>query len=94
MEQLDFILSFEAIWSLIGSCNKYIEVTKPWNLKKEGRIPELENFIAVLASAIRLIGEELSPFMPTTSEKIHAQIGSGRVAKGVPLFPRIIEEKK
>jgi methionyl-tRNA synthetase len=89
LEQFDFIRALEAIWELIGSCNKYIEVVKPWNLKKEGRIAELENFIAVLAAAIRIVGEEIAPFMPSTSEKIRVQIGSERVVKGVPLFPRI-----
>lgn len=90
----DFIAALEAIWELIAACNKHIEVTKPWNLKKENRTSELENFIAVLAAAIRLAGEEVGPFMPATSQKINAQIGADRVAKGDPLFPRIIEEKK
>jgi methionyl-tRNA synthetase len=89
----DFIAALEAIWELIAACNKHIEVTKPWNLKKENRTSELENFIAVLAAAIRLVGEEVGPFMPATSQKIHVQIGADRVAKGDPLFPRILEEK-
>lgn len=93
LDKFDFILALEGIWSLIGSCNKYIEETKPWNLKKEGRLDELENFIAVLIQAIRVVGIEIAPFMPGTSEKILAQISLDRVNKTEPLFPRIEVEK-
>jgi methionyl-tRNA synthetase len=94
LERLDFITALESIWGLIGAANKYIEVTKPWNLKKENKIKELENFIAILIEVLRVIARELLPFMPQTASKITAQIGSEHVKKGDPLFPRIVEEKK
>lgn len=94
LEKLDFIAALESIWSLISAANKYIEVTKPWNLKKENKIKELENFIAILIEVLRVVALEVAPFMPQTASKITAQIGSDTVKKGEPLFPRIVVEKK
>lgn len=93
LEKLDFIAALEAIWGLISDANKYVEETKPWNLKKEGRTEELEDFIAVLARSIIRVAEELRPFMPEASRKILEQVKEDRVFKAEPLFPRI-EEKK
>lgn len=92
LERLDFIAALAAIWELIGSANKYIEDAKPWNLKKENKTRELENFIAILIEVLRIIAKEIAPFMPQTAKKIDAQIKKDRIEKGAPLFPRIIEE--
>jgi methionyl-tRNA synthetase len=71
-----------------------VEETKPWNLKKEGRTEELEDFLSVMFCVLRQTAVELASFMPQTSAKILSQLKGDRVAKGDPLFPRIIEEKK
>ncbi len=89
LERFDFIAALTSIWELIGACNKYIEETKPWALKKENKIKEIENFIAVLIKAIRVVALELTPFMPQTASKIMSQIKTDHIEKGVPLFPRI-----
>jgi methionyl-tRNA synthetase len=89
LENLDFIAGLVAIWDLIGCANKYIEDTKPWNLKKESKTKELEAFIAVLIAVLRAVAREIEPFMPQTAALISAQIKPDRVSKGAPLFPRI-----
>ena len=89
LDRFDFISALSSIWELIGICNKYIEETKPWALKKENKIKEIENFIAVLIKAIRAVALELTPFMPQAASKIMSQIKSDHVEKGEPLFPRI-----
>lgn len=94
LDRLDFSAALEKIWYVVGVCNKYVEEIKPWNLKKEDRIKELENFIAVLVVSLRAVARELSPFMPRTAELMLAQIGADRVEKGAPLFPRIIAEDR
>ncbi len=93
LEKLDFTGALSAIWELIGVANKYVEETKPWNLKKEGKVKELENFIALLIAVIRVVASEIAPFMPHTASKINAQIKDDQVEKGEPLFPRIVKEK-
>ncbi|MFH1691237.1 MAG: methionine--tRNA ligase [Candidatus Omnitrophota bacterium] len=90
LDRLDFICALEAVWELIGAANKYIEDTKPWNLKKEGKTRELENFISLLIRLIKVVGVQLSPFMPQTAAKINEQIKTDKVVKGDPLFPRIL----
>jgi methionyl-tRNA synthetase len=93
LERIDFIAALEAIWGLIGAANKYVEETKPWNLKKEGRADALDDFLAVMFEVLRRVAASLSPFMPQTAVKISSQIQGDRVAKGEPLFPRIVVEK-
>jgi len=85
----DFGRALGGIWELIGSANKYIEDTKPWNLEKGKKEEELKKFIRVLVEVIRKVGEELEAFMPHTAALIEEQIGSGLIKKGAPLFPRI-----
>jgi methionyl-tRNA synthetase len=90
LNQLDFVKALEGIWGLINAANKYIEETKPWNLKKEHKTKELESFIALLIQVIGTIAEEVRPFMPETAKQIIQQIGDEKVSKGKPLFPRIV----
>lgn len=89
LDRFDFIAALEAIWDLIGSANKYIEDTKPWNLKKEGKTKEIENFVALLIALIESVSAELAPFMPQTALKINDQIKADRIEKAQPIFVRI-----
>jgi len=94
LDKLDFIAALQSIWEVIGDANRFVEETKPWNLKKEGKTEELEDFLSVMFRVLRQTAAELAPFMPQTSARILSQLKDDRVAKGDPLFPRIIEEKK
>jgi methionyl-tRNA synthetase len=89
IEEYNFSLALEKIWELIAMANKYVEEAKPWNLAKENRVEELKAFIAVMAGAIKKVRESLEPFMPETAASIKEQLGSERINKGKPLFPRI-----
>jgi methionyl-tRNA synthetase len=85
----NFSATLESIWELINLANKYIEDTKPWNLAKEKRIPELQGFILNLVDVIRKVELAIAPFMPDTKSAISAQLAKDAVKKGKPLFPRI-----
>ncbi|MDA0902197.1 MAG: methionine--tRNA ligase [Proteobacteria bacterium] len=50
--------------------NKYLEDKAPWNLKKEGKIEEMNLVLANTAEAIRKIAILLLPFIPTSANKI------------------------
>ncbi|MDD5255627.1 MAG: methionine--tRNA ligase [Candidatus Omnitrophica bacterium] len=89
----NFSAALESIWEAINMANKYVEDTKPWNLSKEGKLKELEAFIAVLADVIRHTQEALAPFIPSTCASIYQQAGSAVIKKGNPLFPRIDTRK-
>lgn len=65
------------VLNLARRANKYIDETEPWALAKtdEGK-KRLVTVMYELIETIRFIGVLLAPFMPETSEKILAQIGT------------------
>ncbi len=76
--RLDFAAALNEIWSLINKVNKHIEMKAPWILAKEKKIQELETVMAVLCETLKIIAQNLWPFMPTTAEAIWAQLGIGK----------------
>lgn len=69
----------DAIFALFRRSNKYIDETTPWILAKseEGK-KRLKTVIYNLLESIRIGAVLLSPFMPETSEKIFAQLGTDK----------------
>ncbi len=68
--------SLEEIWKLIGACNKYIDITKPWILAKdESTMNRLGTVLYNLAECLRFVGVLLSPFLTRTAPKIFEQLG-------------------
>ena len=76
MNKLQFSVALAEIWKLIGECNKYIDITQPWVLGKteEGK-PRLATVMYTLAECIRAIAVYIQPTMPSTPERIYAQLG-------------------
>ena len=69
--------SVEAVLNLAKRCNKYIDETMPWALAKdEAKQARLGTVLYNLLEGIRFLAVLLSPYMPETSEKIFAQLGS------------------
>jgi methionyl-tRNA synthetase len=85
----NFSAALENIWELINMANKYIEDTKPWNLVKADKLDELKAFIIILVGVLRKVAGAIYPFMPQTAESINEQLGTDKIKKGKPLFPRI-----
>jgi methionyl-tRNA synthetase len=85
----NFSIALEKTWELINLANKYVEETKPWNLAKENKQDELKAFIRLLVEVIREAAKDIAPFMPQTAESVKAQLGTDKIQKGKPLFPRI-----
>lgn len=90
----NFSSALELVWGLINLANKYVEETKPWNLAKENKDEQLKAFMRLLVDVIRKAGSLIEPVMPATGLSIREQLGSGTIAKGAPLFPRIESEEK
>ena len=76
MNKLQFSDALAAIWHVIGSCNKYIDVTAPWILANsdEGK-SRLATVMYTLHECLRIVAVHIAPFMPKTPEKIFAQLG-------------------
>ena len=67
--------ALESILNLAKRSNKYIDETMPWALAKdESKRERLGTVLYNLLEAIRFVSVLLSPFMPSTSEKIFEQM--------------------
>jgi len=73
--EVAFHVALGTIWEVIATADKYINDTKPWVLAKENRSEEINDVLWNVASAIRNIDIMLSPFIPSTSEKIWNAMG-------------------
>jgi methionyl-tRNA synthetase len=71
---LEFHRALGAIWEFIAVCDKYVDRSSPWTLKKNNQTERLKQVLYNLANGLRLIGLWLVPFMPQTSEKIYDQL--------------------
>ena len=68
--------SKEEIFNFLRECNKYIDDTTPWVLAKEGKLERLQTVLYNLLESIRISSVLLTPFMPTTTEKIFKQLNT------------------
>ncbi len=77
MDQLRVADAITEIFNLFKRCNKYIDETMPWTLAKD---PEKKDRLATvlynLVESISFGATLLAPFMPSTSEKILAQLNA------------------
>lgn len=76
MENLRVSDALEEVVKLARWANKYIDVSEPWVLNKDVEKQEiLDHVLYHLLETVRYVGVLLQPFMPTTADKILAQIG-------------------
>ncbi len=77
MDNLKVSEAIDHIFTLLRRTNKYIDETMPWVLAKdEAKKDRLGTVLYNLLESIRFGAILLSPFIPKTSEKILAQIGT------------------
>jgi len=91
--------SVEALWSYIRKTNAYLNDKQPWKLS-DGEA--LQNVLAAVLEAMRVIAHLAFPILPATARAIGASLGfeigpietlnngpaTYKVALGKPLFPR------
>jgi methionyl-tRNA synthetase len=111
VEDLAFNRALEAIWQSLDAANKYIVSTSPFTLAKDPeQLPRVAQILANLVEGLRIVADNLEPFMPVTSKKIlallnvdetvaRAAYGQGikpghRVNPTLPMFPRIDKKAK
>ena len=76
MEKLYISDALEEIFNFLRECNKYIDDTTPWVLAKEEKLERLQTILYNLLESIRISSVLLTPFMPTTTEKIFKQLNT------------------
>ncbi|UHR02449.1 methionine--tRNA ligase [Peptoniphilus sp. GNH] len=75
MEDYQFSIALEDIWTLVRRTNKYVDETEPWKLAKDGDKKRLATVMYNLAESLRIISILASPFLVNTSFEIRRQIG-------------------
>ncbi len=85
MEEIRLHDALNEVMKLVREANQLIEAKAPWKLAKEGKNDQLNATLKTLLEMITRVGSMLAPFMPTTSERIAAQLQS---MQPEPLFPR------
>lgn len=69
------------IMEVLKKCNKYIDDTTPWTLAKdETKQDRLKTVLYNLLESIRICTILLSPFIPTTSTKIFAELNTNQTS--------------
>lgn len=75
IENLKIPEALDQVWALIRRTNKYIDETTPWILgKDEAQKGRLGTVLYNLVESLRMTSVLISAFLPTTSEKINAQL--------------------
>lgn len=75
MEKMEISNAIKAVWGFISRANKYIDETAPWALAKdETKKQELANVMYNLTESLRIISALVSPFIPSTAEKVWKQL--------------------
>jgi methionyl-tRNA synthetase len=72
MESLQLHNALNDIFFFVGELNKYVNTTKPWEIKDK---EILGGVLYNLLEGLRFIAVLLEPFTPETSEKIFEQLG-------------------
>ncbi len=79
MEKFAFQNALAQVFALIQRANKYIDETAPWTLGKDvaANGPRLASVLYNLLETTRICGVLLTPFMPSSMEKLLDQLGAG-----------------
>ena len=88
MNKFEFAKAFDYVWEKVQGLNKRIDDEKPWELAKNGEKNKLEQCLGSLINDLRQVAVELSPFIPSTSEKILAVFDREITLPKTPLFPK------
>ncbi len=75
MDRLELSNAIKTVWSFVSRSNKYIDETAPWKLAKDpSQAQALANVLYNLVESLRTIAVMISPFMPSTAQKIFDQL--------------------
>jgi methionyl-tRNA synthetase len=104
VDRAELTQALEVIWQRVRRLNRFVEEQAPWQLAKdEARAPDLDRVLRSLTEGLRVVTVLLSPWLPESSAKLLAALGSEdlslagarlgagtvrRVSQLEPLFPK------
>ena len=81
--------ALDEVWKHVRGLNQYIDQAKPWEVAKKGEPEHLREILAYQVASLLNIAELLTPFLPTTAQKIQAAFADGQVRQTEgTLFPK------
>jgi methionyl-tRNA synthetase len=76
LEQNKLQAALQSVWSLVTRGNQYVDHEAPFKLAKDpSQAQRLDAVLYNLAEVCRVLAVLLWPFVPTTAQKIYAQLG-------------------
>jgi methionyl-tRNA synthetase len=79
-----------ALWDVVAEGNRFVSATRPWELAKApGGDDRLDDVLAVLLDACRIIAGELRPFLPTAAERVETALAALDARQGRTLFRKV-----
>ncbi|MFE9808755.1 methionine--tRNA ligase [Streptomyces sp. NPDC005548] len=100
LEDYDFRRAVRAAWEIVEAANRCVDTTRPWELARAEGCGDgaaggrLDDVLAALVSACRLLADELAPFVPGAAARISEQVGpsaNGTLPPASPLFTQLRE---
>jgi methionyl-tRNA synthetase len=83
-DDYQFSRALEAVWSLVGSVNKYLVEQEPWAVaEKEGEESKarLATILYTAAEALRIVTALVHPVLPDSTDRIWSQLGLRSISK-------------
>ncbi len=75
--------ALNSIWTFVRRVNQYIEHNAPWQLAKQAeQADQLNTILYSAAEATRILAILLAPYMPTSCNRIMAQLGQPAITSG------------
>jgi methionyl-tRNA synthetase len=73
----ELTLALEEIWQRVRRLNRYVEEQAPWQLAKDdARAEDLDRVLGTLVEGLRVVAVLLWPYLPASSERLLAALGS------------------
>jgi methionyl-tRNA synthetase len=91
MDRAEPTQALDRIWQRVRRLNRYVEERAPWQLARDpAAADKLDQTLASLVEGLRTITVMLEPYMPASTEKLLAALGSpgGSISPLEPLFPK------
>jgi len=96
LARFDFRAATASLWRSVEAANRFVSITRPWDLAKAERSGDLDagagldEVLGALLIACRVISRELRPFLPTASERIAHAIAELDPQLGRRLFTKAV----
>ena len=86
MPKFGFHRALMAIWEALGAANRYVDQAAPWALAKNpAQTGRLQTVLRNLLEVNRTVAVLISPFMPSTAEKMLERLGVAKKAEALRL---------